>query len=1135
MSRPDTITCPPTCSSAEERPSHGHHTAGELPLSAINCPSKCDWRPTTPAPQHNPRFDFAHAACWARFPTGSPPDASSLGGDSPNGEGPAGPEFRSRPVPANANARTAPMSRSTIHDLLDPTPPLSGHAAQSVDVSTTLRSLLGAFSQHCPVDRPFLVTTDTHAVLQNLLAAWTPPQAPSLPPPTAVAGRLTTRRGTKLSVLYRYQPGVPVEYPESGLGAPVGHLIPMTPGTRLPWVDFAYSRGAPDGGSAKEDVFFTDLLVDQNGVPVPCKKRHSTCQGLKASTRQDVQGRLAAVREARQRLSSPQRDIFLHTSAYISAVCQLGCRRPLQQDTGRTGQELQDYEREQQLAEHFRRGYSAPSRCAGRIVYHEYPDPTDKNGSRAYLSCEHYSRQTPDHWSDFSIQDGAYDVNYIAAHFSNDSEELARIKGAAAAEDIGPLASCRTLRNHTVQTLHCPIDHRVDGRLAQVELCHIDCDVKFRVWFSTNLQECPFVLVTLQGIHRHPIPLPEKTPQVLRSQILQLLHTVRHDLPDMTPRRFLRHPTLKSFLIQVFPSHPTATLTTLHPSLANRAHLAAYIAQVREEHFPHGTDWKGILHLKRVQDQQLPAHQHYIRVVLDLDNAALTPHDEDDEPAPPGEQRTRMVICMSPDCSARLKNAQYLQSDISFKRVIEYDEFEITGMDRDANTSKFPLPSSFPLFSALTAPNSVVFCRVYLTRHTAAAHQLIFHEINKIVYHNTGRALHWRHLHGRDPMIFLLGSFYTGARTNTGAKQKSESILGLGLHLVERAAELPADRMDMHEPERSLRSLGPYDHLRRVYRVCKVHNYRNIQQCAVPEHVRQLMRSLTCIRHADWQGAIDQILRDGGKAAKDWFNDKESCRFAFPGNLLGAQLYSSPPTSTAATQKLAQALADFDNLRRVLTAPHLQSSSAQAVLKQEITSATLHARKAANAYDRQRLDSQAGNSASTGPIMNFAPAHVLPTAPLREQPQRLADRTPVSPAYLSPPVPPHHPGIDVQTHSLEASSKFFVVNPGREEGIYTSAPKASATAATRLRPRTPKPRRSGPCHACVGTGMSAAASVFSASRARSPLGGERLRPDLRIQRHGVLTRRDEDLQDIRIRGSRDVAELVNWLEADDKN
>jgi hypothetical protein len=88
-------------------------------------------------------------------------------------------------------------------------------------------------------------------------------------------------------------------------------------------------------------------------------------------------------------------------------------------------------------------------------------------------------------------------------------------------------------------------------------------------------------------------------------------------------------------------------------------------------------------------------HQHYIRLVLDLDNATLAHHDEDDEPVPPGEKQTRMVICMSADSSASLQKTQYLQNDIAFKRVVDYDEFEIAGMDRDANTSELPqlLPS----------------------------------------------------------------------------------------------------------------------------------------------------------------------------------------------------------------------------------------------------------------------------------------------------------------------------------------------------------------------------------------------------------------------------------------------------------
>ncbi|KAJ7840702.1 hypothetical protein B0H14DRAFT_3457907 [Mycena olivaceomarginata] len=970
LARPSTASVPlevamrsaPTCSDFLRSDPNDMPPRGSFAITRRkcrhHCQSKCDWQPTplrhntTPPFSTSPARHVARAGEVRRVSAGQRPSQS---------RGSAGPAIPARPRSASANGRPkfqharaqpqpttcARMSRSTIHDLLNsgprPAAQIAPYPTQRVDASTTLRSLLGPFGYHAPQAGPFLVSTDTHRLLQNLLASWTPPQLlppphrappPPPPPPLQPAPNATRTaecdvrlaKGSKLSVLYRYQPGVPVE-------------------------------ATPMAARPNETVFFTPLLVDQHGVPVPCKKRHSTCQGIKAcpladlneicgpahwhtsATREDVERRLAAARDARQRLSTPHRDIFLHTSAYITALRQLGCRRPRQQDTVRTGQELQHYEREQELAEHFRRGYSAPQTCAGRIV-----------PPRAYLSCEHYSRRTPDHWADFGIQDGGYDIDYIAAYFTGDSEEVARIEQAAAAENIGPMASCTTLRNHSAQTLHCPVDHRVDGRLAQVELCRIDCDVKFRVWFPTNLQDCPFVLVTSQGVHCHPIPLPEKTPQTL-------------------------------------PRQPTATLSTLHPSLANRAHLAAYIAKVREEHFPYGTDWKGILHLKRLQDEQLPVHQHYIRLVLDLDNATLAHHDEDDEPAPPGEKRTRMVICMSG----------------GFQRAPAEDS--IAGMDRDANTS-------------------VVFCRVYLTRHTAAAHQIIFQEINKIVDHDTGRPLQWRHLHD----------------------QHRGQAKGLGLHLVERAAELPIDRMDMHEPQRSLRSLGPYDHLRRIYRVCKVHNYRNIQQCAVPEHVRHLMRSLACIRHHDWQGTIDKILHDGGKAAKDWINDKESCGFAFPGicwersfiplpvwqagepntnlvevvhrdanrdgvhctlvgGLLRGQAYDDMQRATiveyevhgirpsydavtpitnalknvirrangrtnklhttalavsthntnirACHQKLRQAISDYDHLRRALSAPHLQTSTAQTALKHQIATATLQARKAANAYDRQ--------------------------------------------------------------------------------------------------------------------------------------------------------------------------------------
>jgi hypothetical protein len=95
---------------------------------------------------------------------------------------------------------------------------------------------------------------------------------------------------------------------------------------------------------------------------------------------------LAAERAARQRLTSPQRVIFEKTAAYIAAVRSLGCRRPRQQETSRTGEELAHYENDRTQQQDSRRGYSSPPTCQGRIIYHEYPDPVHKGAApRAYL------------------------------------------------------------------------------------------------------------------------------------------------------------------------------------------------------------------------------------------------------------------------------------------------------------------------------------------------------------------------------------------------------------------------------------------------------------------------------------------------------------------------------------------------------------------------------------------------------------------------------------------------------------------------------------------------------------------------------------------------------------------------------
>ncbi|KAJ7031240.1 hypothetical protein C8F04DRAFT_1186086 [Mycena alexandri] len=90
-------------------------------------------------------------------------------------------------------------------------------------------------------------------------------------------------------------------------------------------------------------------------------------------------------------------------------------------------------------------------------------------------------------------------------------------------------------------------------------------------------------------------------------------------------------------------------------------------------------------------------------------------------------------------------------------------------------------------------------------------------------------------------------------------------------------------KMDLHEPLRYLASLSPYEHLNRLFRLCVAHSFRNIRKCKVSDLFKDLMRSLVCMEHADWDGTIEKIKNLGGKAGQDWVQDKERTRFAFQG------------------------------------------------------------------------------------------------------------------------------------------------------------------------------------------------------------------------------------------------------------
>src|ERR1700683_3988393 len=70
--------------------------------------------------------------------------------------------------------------------------------------------------------------------------------------------------------------------------------------------------------------------------------------------------------------------------------------------------------------------------------------------------CEHYSKiENKDHLLLYSIGDGSYDVDYIEAHFSNDTEELHRIEEEALLAGTGPQHVCTTVSNFSSQKVYC--------------------------------------------------------------------------------------------------------------------------------------------------------------------------------------------------------------------------------------------------------------------------------------------------------------------------------------------------------------------------------------------------------------------------------------------------------------------------------------------------------------------------------------------------------------------------------------------------------------------------------------------------------------------------------------------------------
>ncbi|KAJ3916503.1 hypothetical protein F5877DRAFT_46476 [Lentinula edodes] len=680
-------------------------------------------------------------------------------------------------------------------------------------------------------------------------------------------------RKTTLSVVYRYPVGSVLEYPETGTTSEevVGHLFELGIDNWIsPGRDFAYSRGEPRGNS-KECVTNSLLLDSTTGAMVPCIVRHSTCQGVKicpffdgdnenmthsSATREQLRDLMQHSKEQQMEFSTPARDVFERTSAYLTAIRRVGCT-----SEANLGQDASEspLDRLERIA--LRRGYpEMPNRCTGGLIFQWSFDGTP------YIKCEHHSRfHNRDHFYDNTIGNGRFNVEYLEAVLTNDHDEVGRIELEAQLDGYGPRTSCHTVTNNTSQRLTCTWDHRdqEDGSLKQPNLISTGCHCTFREYepLEEYRSSCPYLLITSRGPHSHPIPLPQKTPTKVKLELESLFEKMEVELADLSPRKFLRHPIVQCYLSSRFPMLRNPMLSDLHISLSNRSHLKVYIEFAKKMRFPEGTGWKGksTRSFHTQQDSSLEPDAHYIRAVIEIPITELQLDEDDlveDQPGEVALQPLRIAICMTLEASRRFVKTQYLQSDIGFKRIVGFYEFEVASIDRYSNTS-------------------ITLCRVYLNRQTADAHRLVLREINKILIADTGGGLKWRHLHGYNI------DDYDGLILNWVVDQHRGQAKGIGLYVHDLARSL-APKTDFHQPLRLIQDLSPYDHLRRFLTLCTTHFYRNIRKCAVSEEVRGVMRGLICVQHDDWDGALEQIRTSGGKAAQNWLWDKETSGFVFP-------------------------------------------------------------------------------------------------------------------------------------------------------------------------------------------------------------------------------------------------------------
>ncbi|KAJ7159144.1 hypothetical protein C8R43DRAFT_882333 [Mycena crocata] len=687
-------------------------------------------------------------------------------------------------------------------------------------------------------------TSASPAVLGSL---YQPPPARSFTFEEIQRGFDCINRQTYVNAIVEHPVGSIVEYPETGTtrSVRIAHRFSIDPAKfSHPKENFQYSLGDSRGGESY--IYRGSLLMGRNGTPASCAHRKFSCKGLKYCSARTFSTPPPALNL--DSLAEAKKEIFLKTLGFYCTLADKGCGFELQtaaENIDFTGLTDNDDSR---------RRKSSCAVCKGKLVMQ-----LDEYG-RSFVQCQHRKANDKAHLILCTLDE--FDITYLRALLENDSRVIVEREELARQFGYGPCAPCSFTASPSARKELCPYWHRSEsGQLTRglLQRATGNCSATFDIYTPYDLTDCPRVVIICRDPHSHPNPAPAKTPPPLLEVFRSLLLNLDWKLADATPRKLMVDSgfmgALRRNLGWKKPFDPP--LSALHPSFGNLDHVRRYIDELQHVLFPSGTGFEGA-QLLAEQHRDLPEEEQYVR-------CAETHTIENGK-------TFHLVICMLCSMSALLMQAKKLSLDTAFKRLNgKWQEFEMESW-------------------ALKNMRSVVGTRAFTTSQSAQAHLILFTRIFEIAAADTGTPCRFRHIHGEGFEIWITDA------------HKGQA-LGAGMFFQRLCAEL-GDVYCPMEPTRLLRTLDPYDHLRRFLRFCTTHYKCNIHELApyTTQEVRNAMLSLSSSQeHPNLEEAF-WVIENGGSQSQE-FDKHVGTKSALPAlyqpaSLIPLELWKSTPDSS---------------------------------------------------------------------------------------------------------------------------------------------------------------------------------------------------------------------------------------------